>query len=205
MAPAIEIVSWVASDAYLQDKSIVEGGVKFVLGVKGVLQVWSGLQIEKSRLFMVTVWDSIESHKALEADKEQYGKSLGLLGPTMAANPEVELYHAELDEDYPAAFNSPTVEFALITPTEEGATVETFKTLLAKLKVEAYKDTCTVLALSWGTIVEKPQTLLGVVGWKSIEAHHEEVKSGGFADVGKQFGAKGKIEFAHVHLAPGSK
>lgn len=143
----------------------------------------------------------------------------------MAANPEVELYHAELDEDYPAAFNSPTVEFALLTPTEEGATVETFKTLLAKLKVEAYKDTCTVLALSWGTIVEKPQTLLGVVGWKSIEvglqpalsfrsdslidgcaqAHHEEVKSGGFADVGKQFGAKGKIEFAHVHLAPGSK
>ena len=36
--PAIEIVNWVASQAYLNDPSVIDEGIKFVLNVTGVLE-----------------------------------------------------------------------------------------------------------------------------------------------------------------------
>ncbi|ETW78016.1 hypothetical protein HETIRDRAFT_163995 [Heterobasidion irregulare TC 32-1] len=196
--PAIEIVNWVASTAYLNDPSVIDEGIKFVLNVTGVLDVWNGLQTERPNTYLATAWTSIEAHEALEADKARYAQSLALLAPAMAADPEAVLFHADLDPDYPLVFNSPATEFVQVLP-NDGVTANTTSSLLAQLKEDAVK-TCGALAASWGPIVEQAQTLMAVVGWKSVS----EANDACFADITKDLQASATLTLSHAHMREGA-
>ncbi|THH05449.1 hypothetical protein EW146_g9902 [Bondarzewia mesenterica] len=206
MTPSIEVVNCLASDAYIKDTGIIADAVKIILDVKGVLNVWYGLQIEEpQRTYVVIAWDSIASHHAFEAETDKYERFRALLKPSMAQPPELELYHADLEGDYAAPFNAPVTEFALAAP-KAGVTVEALRGLLEKIRPEVnLEDRCPAKASSFGLVTEKPQTFLHAVGWESIESHHDTVKAGPFADLVKEIRAVRDGSFVHAKLTRASK
>ncbi|TCD64969.1 hypothetical protein EIP91_003382 [Steccherinum ochraceum] len=166
----VEIVNWLASEAFKSDPSILHPALKQVAAAKGASKIWYGLQHEdQSTVFVVIVWASLADHKLFIDDKAPYAELLAKLTPTLDASAgAIEFYHVAFKPNpIPEAhFNCPINEFGILT-LKEGKTNAEIEELVWNPE---FNDGGKVFDI--GKIIERDNQYVLTKGWESVEAHH---------------------------------
>ncbi|VDC00828.1 unnamed protein product [Peniophora sp. CBMAI 1063] len=167
-----EIAHWSASEAVKKDFGLTKDVVK-TMKEKTSLPVFGGVSVETSELFFMLTWDKTETHKAF-IDSPDYVPFKALFPPLMPdGGATVEMTHTHFDRDPLPIWNAKVTEHAWLTP-EEGkrdALVETLGRMAAEL--EGLPEYSVGMAI--GAIEEKPEQVLAVIGWHSVEDHKKAV------------------------------
>ncbi|GJE92860.1 hypothetical protein PsYK624_090180 [Phanerochaete sordida] len=113
MAPALEIVLVKATEAYVQDQSVINPMLEQLAATKGASGIYHGLAPEDGTLVLFVVWDAITDHHALMADKVRYG-ALGAAFARAADLSTANMFHVYLD--HLAFLDAPLVSFVHALP-----------------------------------------------------------------------------------------
>jgi hypothetical protein len=190
---------WVKSAAYASDPTEIDTKVfsKFAQ-IDGVLSRYKGTNVSKSdehvwviseSMFpsipplspsaprfilmpILTVWENKAKHDAFVN-----GGAESVTGPFRSYTDAPPFFSSiPIDSsDYKKVLSAPVVSFGYATP-KEGVTRESVAPLLDSLTAEQDKLPATHGSIR-GPVNEKPGTFLSVMGWDSVEAHHETAKN----------------------------
>jgi hypothetical protein len=165
---------WVKSAAYASDPTEIDTKVfsKFAQ-IDGVLSRYKGTNVSKSDEHVwVIIWENKAKHDAFVN-----GGAESVTGPFRSYTDAPPFFSSiPIDSsDYKKVLSAPVVSFGYATP-KEGVTRESVAPLLDSLTAEQDKLPATHGSIR-GPINEKPGTFLSVMGWDSVEAHHETAKN----------------------------
>jgi hypothetical protein len=116
-------------------------------------------------------WDSVEDHRKFRADEKVYPKFAELFKPSAKdGKPKGTIIHAslEVDEALPCV-KAPLIELTKITP-KEGVAMEGIHAVLDEY-VAHIRNLLTNQAdgATYGHVVERPEQITLITGWKSFE------------------------------------
>ncbi|VDC00825.1 unnamed protein product [Peniophora sp. CBMAI 1063] len=168
-----EIAWWPATDALKKDVNAYKPAADIV-AKHTHLPIFAGLSVEKGDFFLLVTWENAAAHSAFLAhpDAAALAKDHPELFPPEGAAGVLGVCHAHLNADPLSVLSAPVVENAFLTPKENESFDELTKTLVG---VEAKRaeggggkyGSGTIV----GTIEERPDQLVVLVGWNSVEAH----------------------------------
>ncbi|GJE88293.1 hypothetical protein PsYK624_043760 [Phanerochaete sordida] len=166
--PTFEILKVVATEAYHADWKLVGDVAGKLSKAPGFLGAWQGLDVEDSTyLWLIVAWESVEHHRALIDDKEQYPILLASLHTV--AKEIVFMHHAIFSGDFTKALGAPATEFAIWT-LKEGVDRAEFQAGLAELTQLIERDAAgEVFEGGWGAILEDERKFIVGLGWHSME------------------------------------
>ncbi|KZT70174.1 hypothetical protein DAEQUDRAFT_737635 [Daedalea quercina L-15889] len=179
--PCVEVATAPASEAFLANPkdvvSLVQPAFDLLKSTKGLLKIYYGRETEDpSQVYVYPIWEKLEDHKALQADAVQYpilgehcGRFMGAASNVIHIRPLAEPYKA---------LEAPATELAYMTvnPGVPKATLETKLDELAKM-VNALPESWGAISAVWGPTVERDDTLGLIIGWTSVDAHWNAVKT----------------------------
>ncbi|KAH9843027.1 uncharacterized protein C8Q71DRAFT_735609 [Rhodofomes roseus] len=178
--PCIEVVTVPANEAFIaspKDRSVVQPAFDFLKSNRGLIKIYYGLQTEDpTKVHVYPVWENLQDHLNLQADPVQHAILGKHCKQFMGGAPEV-IHIQPLAEPY-KALEAPATELAYIT-VNAGVSKETLETKLDELAkaVNALPESYGAISAVWGPTVEKADTLGLIIGWTSVEAHWNTVKT----------------------------
>ncbi|KAI0320535.1 hypothetical protein OF83DRAFT_1081538 [Amylostereum chailletii] len=173
---AYEVAYWPASDAVLEDPSLVDPALD-ILRTKTPYPLFTGIQTEAPNFWVVIVWETVNAHKEFMASPE-YPGLVEALAPTFKTK-EVTLVHAHFTADPLGAFGAQATEHAWITA-KAGVGADVVVAVIERiLSVVREERQAVSSGGAWGRVVEKSEEILLVIGWTSVEAHVGFVSGGG--------------------------
>ncbi|KAI1478486.1 hypothetical protein F4774DRAFT_152327 [Daldinia eschscholtzii] len=161
-------------------------------------------------------WDSIEAHKAFEADEVSYNAFISLAKPHLTKFPL--LFHAELTPFPPAVLNNAEgkgktpvahVLFTYFAPdTDAAKTLIEAQNFVSKLTGAGFAGLTGESSLGWSVEKdvdfkgEKTRVLVIILGWESVQAHLEARETDAWkSTIGKfRGGAEGLKGFEVIHV-----
>ncbi|KAF9821601.1 hypothetical protein IEO21_00447 [Rhodonia placenta] len=179
MPLVVEIADALAADAFLaspRDPNLVKPALDIVAEAQGSLRTYYGLQTEERKhSYLVNVWDAIQSHHDLQANKAVYGEFKKNITSLAKSHPDI--LHVQIKNGDPyKALNAPVTAFTTIT-LKPGESKE-----LLEEKVREVTEAGNSIPASWGSygivsgpIIEKEATYALIIGWDSAEAHWKTV------------------------------
>ncbi|KAI0027178.1 hypothetical protein K488DRAFT_91194 [Vararia minispora EC-137] len=160
-----------ASSAFQADQSIVKPAFD-IMKAENPNPKWVGLQEGASTYWGVTVWDSIDAHKAFQTSAT-FPAFWDAIVPVAAnpSSPGAEYFHAHFKADPSAALNAGVTRIALLTANagHTKAEVEALGDKLVGL-IQGGGAAHGVTGAAVGSIVEHPDKVILVFGWESKEA-----------------------------------
>ncbi|KAI0933594.1 hypothetical protein AcW1_005382 [Taiwanofungus camphoratus] len=178
--PCVEVAEAPSSEAFRanpKDTSIVQPALGILKSSKGIVKIYYGLQTEDEKhAFIYNVWEALEDHKRLQADPVVYPE-LGKYDKNVFARTSDVIHIQPTSEPY-KALGAPVTELAYITvkPGQSKEKVEELVDALAKA-VDALPAEWGEISASWGPTVEKDDVLGLMIGWTSVDAHWNTVKT----------------------------
>jgi len=178
--PCIEVADAPATEAYKADPTsvtLVGPAMDILKKSQGIIKVYYGLQTEDDKhVYVYNVWEDIKDHHRLQADAVTYP----ILGEKCAQfmTERSRMVHIQPTSEPYAALGAPATELAYVTvkPGQSKEKVETIGSSLMNLMNEL-GDKGGVISAVWGPTVEKDDTIAFIIGWTSVEAHWNTVKS----------------------------
>ncbi|TFY65030.1 hypothetical protein EVJ58_g2233 [Rhodofomes roseus] len=160
--PCIEVVTVPANEAFIaspKDRSVVQPAFDFLKSNRGLINA-----------------DHERRSTSIPADPVQHAILGKHCKQFMGGAPEV-IHIQPLAEPY-KALEAPATELAYIT-VNAGVSKETLETKLDELAkaVNALPESYGAISAVWGPTVEKADTLGLIIGWTSVEAHWNTVKT----------------------------
>ncbi|OBZ75177.1 hypothetical protein A0H81_04819 [Grifola frondosa] len=178
--PCVEIAKAAPTDAFRadpKDVNIVQPALNLLKSCDGMIKEFYGLQTEETKkAYVINVWESLDHHKKLQTDETKY--------PILNKNTEtffsgaVDILHVQLTSEPYKAFQAPVTEIATFT-LHEGQSKEQLEEWVNALVngVNALPEDSGAYWASWGPSVEKDNVLVVFIGWESVKAHFEVVKT----------------------------
>lgn len=172
--PVVEVATFVASEAYKKDPSVIFPALDLLKTIPGCIGIWYGLQVQDpSYLYLVVLWETLEHHTNYMKDTVEYPKLGAALQPSMTDF--LGLYHVRFPEDIQTALNAPTTEIVHWT-IPESTNVETFHKGVQQLIDLIQKDMPgEVFRGGVGRVVEGERRLSVILGWHSLERFTQAV------------------------------
>ncbi|KAI0269755.1 hypothetical protein BC834DRAFT_841543 [Gloeopeniophorella convolvens] len=213
---AYEVVFWPANDAYRNDQSVISPAFKFITDAKAEA-IFHGRQVEEPNLGAVVgaknsvtllvyqsltrrsaAWNDIQDHKNLVADTVARPKVMKLLKATMAGG-RAEMVHVNFTADPTPAFKASVTEFAFVKPNspEDKLAVQDH---IDRIVAWANDPSTVASGGARGSPVERPEEYLLVIGWPSVEAHVEALKTE-VGDVVTRLRKQAVVKLRHVPLS----
>ncbi|PPQ77091.1 hypothetical protein CVT25_014904 [Psilocybe cyanescens] len=157
----VAYTTFIASEAFLADKSLVDKALDYLKKREGALRYIS----LSSRMF--DVWETYEV-----IDKTL--KSANFLGFMMTFNTLIEAgdcswQHIDFDEDPFNALGSPITELSIGRP-KEGHPREELYSIVLQLKENSSLYPGVHHPLTWGVVRQTSEFVLAI-GWDSVQAH----------------------------------
>ncbi|KZV63999.1 hypothetical protein PENSPDRAFT_656853 [Peniophora sp. CONT] len=178
-----EIASFPAADAVKKDLSVCKPVIE-VTKRHTSLPVFVGISVESAKLYVVATWENTDAHRKFIAHpdyKFAQADFASLLPEGGAAG--ISIVHAHFNADPLPLFAAPVVEHAFLTP-EDGVTLDELKAALLRSNevLAQHRDLSTGAVI--GTMEERPDQLIVIAGWQSLEAHQKFAAPGGPAGDG---------------------
>ncbi|KAF9565771.1 hypothetical protein CPC08DRAFT_704467 [Agrocybe pediades] len=194
--PVVEIATWVLSDAYYADPTIVDRGIEFLLNTEGCQSVyWGFTEGDKKAIFLFIVWEAYEHHKAL-IDRPGYPDIIGFV-PSIGEGASMK--HVEFNKDFEAALGAPLTEVVLATVHEGKEPADLAKAFEALANgVNAANP--KYAPATWGVTLESSREYYAAIGWDSMKAFRDTVGAGSITDLVKDVVAIAKPTLSHVSL-----
>jgi len=198
--PVVEVATFVASEAYKKDPSVILPALKLLQSTAGCIGIWHGLQIQdSSSLYLIVLWETLDHHLVYMNDKEEYPKLGAAIQP--AIERLIGLYHVRFPEDIQPALNAPTTEIVQWTipeSTDLSAFHDKVKTLIDTVYADLPSE---VFRGGLGKIVEDQRKLSVILGWHSLERFNTSV-SGNEKCVGivTELKKLGELDLKHANL-----
>ncbi|RDX52721.1 hypothetical protein OH76DRAFT_1480341 [Lentinus brumalis] len=181
--PTVELAYAAAAGPLLQNphnKDLFATAASILKEQDGAIKVYHGVQHEdKATAYLV----SYEHHEKLINNKETYSKLGGSITSLFdfTKGPPTMVHVKPRNEPY-KAFEAPVAEIATFTLHEGKSKLELEGVVdgLAKHLGELVKtnsEEASVFYTSWGPLKEKDNVLVLFIGWTSVEAHWDLVKS----------------------------
>ncbi|KAF8967025.1 hypothetical protein BDZ97DRAFT_561754 [Flammula alnicola] len=173
--PIVEIVWWSATDDFLADfDALFKSTVDHVSATNGCLRVYYGIEEEdRTNFWMVVVWQSHAHHQAM-IDRPDYPVMVGRLQPFFRDG-QLKMNHIEFNKETDAAFNAPVTAISFLTLKEGRTKEEADEALRALIKV-LDEGPGSFQPATWGETEEDAEKTILVVGWSSVQIHHEVVR-----------------------------
>ncbi|TFK86249.1 hypothetical protein K466DRAFT_600476 [Polyporus arcularius HHB13444] len=207
--PTVELVYGPATELVRQDphnKDVVATPFSVLKAQEGLIKIYYGVQHEdKVTAYHVIVWESYEHHKKLMDDTTTYPKLTGSVESVFdKSKGPVTMLHVDTTNEPYKAFEAPVVEIATFTLREGQSKSELeglVKTLADAINANE-PGTNGAFHASWGPAREKDNAFVLFIGWSSVDAHWNLVKSdpGAIALIGR-CRAISDVEVVHVPLA----
>ncbi|KAI0713519.1 hypothetical protein C8Q76DRAFT_463663 [Earliella scabrosa] len=200
--PTIEIAYSPATDAIKNsphDRELVNAAFSILKAQQGCINVHWGLQHEdKETVYALIAWETLEDHKRLMENKTEYPVLNRATGSFFAG--KVQMIHVKTQKEPYKAFGAPTLEIATFT-LKDGESMSALESLIREL-VDAVSGGAGVVDATWGPVEEKPNALVLFIGWTSVEAHWDLVKTDAkLIDIIGRGRAMATIDLIHVPLA----
>ncbi|KAG2066457.1 hypothetical protein BDR04DRAFT_1233971 [Suillus decipiens] len=181
MAPVTQIMYFKTSSSYLQDPSRLISELATTSSVdkiEGFSKAYLGFETEDpSNAFWVFEWTSKSAHDAY--------RQTATFKTTQAASQQVfasKPTHTLVEFSNPSRiFSAPVTEFVTFT-LKKGASMNALQPLVTQLQ-NKLPGTPKFYGSSWAPVVDKPNTIHGVLGWESVQAHWDAVSSGPLKDI----------------------
>ncbi|KAI9464965.1 hypothetical protein BJY52DRAFT_1221084 [Lactarius psammicola] len=167
---AFEIATWPCSEEYLKDQSIVHPALRMLDGQPGLDGIFYGIQVGKPNAYAVANWQTIDAHVNFAADKERLQRFVKMFGTS--ANGGVlqeKLIHVSWEASAALlCLGAPVTEIRKVKP-REGVTLEAVQATLDKYVRYVNKLTTRAVGATYGQVIENPEEIALVIGWKTIE------------------------------------
>ncbi|KAG2361521.1 hypothetical protein BDR07DRAFT_1358845 [Suillus spraguei] len=180
MAPVTQIMYFKTSSSYLQDPSrlISELATTSSVGkIEGLSKAYLGFETEDpSNAFWIFEWTSKSAHDTYH-QTDTFKATQAAARQVFASKPThtfVEFSNAS------QIFSAPVTEFVTFT-LKKGASMDTLQPLVKRLQ-DKLPGTPKFHGSSWAPVVDKAETIHGVLGWDSVQAHWDAVSSGPLKD-----------------------
>jgi len=200
-----EVVFWPCSEEYVKDVSIIlDPAFEHLVGPggpTGVNEIFAGIEVGRSNAWAVLEWCSLEDHHNFMADDEAAPKFAKLFESSAKdGQPKGTMIHAywEVDEALPC-LKAPFIELTKITPKKGVATVA-IHAVLDKYVAHMRNLTNQVVGATYGQVAEKPEQLILVIGWKSMETWREALEEKSVREVGGEMRESAEEEVSRVLL-----
>jgi heme-degrading monooxygenase HmoA len=200
MSQILETI-WVKSAAYGANPAEIDTKVFSEFGkIDGVVARYKGTNVaQPDEHVWVIIWNSKEQLQTFVTTK-----AAELTAPFRAladSPPSFANIVIPADSQHDKALNSPVVSFSFATP-KEGITQSVIAPIVEKL-VQYQNEAKVSRGYVSGKVEDKPNTLLSVSGWDSVEAHQAAVSSDKVSAVLTEFrGYLSELEIKDVKLVP---
>ncbi|KAH9944621.1 hypothetical protein B0H21DRAFT_746382 [Amylocystis lapponica] len=204
MAPScVEIINVRATDAYRSNPvETILPAFQVFKDVPGNLKLYHGLQSgDPSSIFIVIVWDDLESHRRFQANP-MYPIAREHLGNVRVPDPsKAGVWHVNTTNDPFEAFAAPLTEVTIIKlkPGQSKTIVETDLDAIVRAESELPQSWGLVNAF-WGPTVEKEDVVIMFSGWTSHEAHQNIGTAPGMREITTHLAEFGECNVMTVPL-----
>ncbi|KAI0048906.1 hypothetical protein FA95DRAFT_1557485 [Auriscalpium vulgare] len=198
-----EIVNWPASEAFLADHSIIGPVYDALTDRAGTNEIYTGVQVEAQNVFCVVSWDKLKDHLDYINDAENYKQLIADLNKTRADVNVIDLVHAQFLSDPRSTFTAPVTEFAYLTP-KEGVAKEVVQEIILKIVDHSNDPKSTPRSAAYGSLLEKPETFLLVLGWTSAQEHADAIKGGDLGELVADLRSNVDGRIVHAKLTHGN-
>ncbi|KAI0637416.1 hypothetical protein C8Q77DRAFT_1097451 [Trametes polyzona] len=207
--PTIEVIYLPATEAYRanpKDESLLKPAFDLLAEQKGHLQTYAGIKHEdKATAYVVVAWETLEDHRRLQENKELYpvlnAKTTTFFDVSKPPAESTMVHVRPTSEPY-KALGAPVTEIAYFTPQagHSKSEVEQVVDAIAKAMVAA-GDAYGVVDAAWGPTVEKENTVGLFIGWTSVDAHWNAIKTNKtLADLIDKIKSISAVNLVHVEL-----
>jgi len=178
--PCVEVAVAPANEAYLanpKDKSLVQPALDLLKGSKGLIKIYYGQEAEDAKtVYVYNIWEELQDHRNLQADPVQYPILGKHTEQFMAAGSSV-IHIQPLAEPF-KALEAPATELAYMKVIP-GVSKETLENRLDGLvkAVNGLPESYGAISAVWGPTVENDDTLGLIIGWTSVDAHWDAVRT----------------------------
>ncbi|KAF8272207.1 hypothetical protein EI94DRAFT_1718718 [Lactarius quietus] len=149
---AFEIATWPCSEAYIKDQSIVHPAFEMLDGhLDWTSEIFYGVQVEEPNAYAVANWHTIEAHERFAADKERLHRFV---------------------KSALLCLGAPVTQIRKVKA-REGVTLEAVQATLDKYITHLNTLTSESVGATYGQVVENPEEIMLVTGWRSIEARKD--------------------------------
>ncbi|KAF5360369.1 hypothetical protein D9756_004911 [Leucocoprinus leucothites] len=171
--PVLEILSFLASDALLQDETLTHPAFEQIRTWNGLERVYEGVSVDEEdpkRRWIIIQWTTYEDHKSLMDDPVVYPKVIETLGKCFGG--EVEMRHARFSDTTVMALSSPVTEVARIE-LKDTALKADFENGMRNFMDDAHHAPIAKehAPFVFGETLESPGSYFFVGGWDSKQAH----------------------------------
>ncbi|GBE82669.1 hypothetical protein BKA93DRAFT_822942 [Sparassis latifolia] len=178
MAPlCIEVADAPSTAAFRADQAIAGPAGEILKNTQGVVKVYYGLQFEEEKhVYVCNVWERLDDHRRLQADAVAYPLLGKACAQFMAGGSRI-VHIYPTSEPY-GALAAPATELAYVTvkPGQSKEKVDEYGAALMAL-MNGLPESYGVRTAVWGQTEENPNTIAFVIGWTSVEAHFNTVKT----------------------------
>lgn len=202
--PIIEICSFTASEAFLEDPHLAHPAYELIRLRKGLRHIYEGIGIEEpNTIWLLLVWDSYEDHKALMDDQELYPKVGEALGKCIGAN--FLMRHVEFNETTRIALTSPVSEIVTLELKDKASAEQ--KKALNEVMLDLIEHGHTAPRakehppFAFGETRESAGSFYFLGGWTSVAHHTECVEDPeGIKVQVEKIGKLATFKVNHVHV-----
>ncbi|KAF8885687.1 hypothetical protein CPB84DRAFT_1750097 [Gymnopilus junonius] len=171
--PVVEIAVWTPSEAFEDDKSIINPALDFLKNTDGCKAVYSGFAEEENTYFLFLVWETLQHHQNLIAHPEY--PHVTHVVPTIGAG-GIKMNHVEFNKDFIPAVSAPSTEI-LEMALKEGKTKGELYTLLGLISSSIDEGNIPEYnPATFGPTVEDSTKFYLTAGWKSSAFHLKAVE-----------------------------
>ncbi|CCM05047.1 uncharacterized protein FIBRA_07249 [Fibroporia radiculosa] len=181
--PCVEVADAPATEAFLanpKDVSLVQPALDILKKSPGIIKVYYGLQTEERKHGYVFngeyIWEKLQDHRNLQAEPEIYPE----LGKQCSRffTQRSEMVHINPTADPFKAIGSPATEVASIS-LKAGQSKEVLEQQVGLLAatVNGLPEHWGAISAVWGPTVERDDTFGLIIGWTSVDAHWNTVKT----------------------------
>jgi hypothetical protein len=170
--PVAEIVTFKASAAYLANPTIIVPACKKIAEYDGCLGTYTASMEDGTAAYLLVVWKTLDHYKKM---MQHSGYAAVLAALAVVHTGPVSVLHYDMTDDPSKAFSAPLTVFSYST-LKDGKSKDAIKPFADA--VGKYVDLSHGYSQGWG--VEKPNTLLAILGWASLDAHAKATKAPAF-------------------------
>jgi len=178
---AYEIASWPASEEYLKDPVAV-GNPAFsgIVGQHGARSIYHATAEGEPRIGVVVEYETHQHYKTLNANlngehtkvREKFAPTKAHQGP--GAPVGLRKVITKLNSDPVPALQAPLTGITFATP-NPGTDVQSLVESLGKLVAASNSSTTPPVGAVQGSVIDDPETLVLITGWKSSEEYKQVV------------------------------
>ncbi|GJE95919.1 hypothetical protein PsYK624_121110 [Phanerochaete sordida] len=198
--PAVEIATFVASDAYKGDSRVLYPALALLKTIDGCNDIWYGTQIQDpSRFNLVIYWETLEHHQRYMDDKAEYAKLFAAITP--AITEFLGLYHFHFQPEITPALDAPVTEIAGWV-LAEGTDAAAFLARVRELGETIYRDMPADVARGgFELAMETDRRAAVVLGWQSLERFNEIVYANKqVVEIVADLKGKAELDLKHLKL-----